>query len=410
MPTRRALRGPDLERVQLIDEAVAQRERLSDALAARLVTEIEAYRSLTGDELVPVMRRNIEFVLRMVRDRRTDLTLEEREWFGEAGAERSAQGLPVADTLRGWRLGTETIWEYMAECGRSRGVSDAILIELMRDIQRAIDPAIVAFVTGHHRAELERIRDEDHVRGELVHRLLRGLLGGSELREQCAVWGLDPDRHYVTFRARPTARASPRELERLLGLAPVKGQRRQGLAAVIDGDLAGFAERVRHRDVPTHVGVGPPAPLDRLEPSFRLATRAFATAGAFALTGVFDLDALGLRAAVVADPEVGDRLVRRYVDPIRSGAARSAEALLEAIERYLACGLRAEAAAAELNVHPNTLRYRLSRFEQLTGADLHDIAVVAEVWWALQRAQQERGLLHFGETPETPPSNSVVPP
>jgi hypothetical protein len=409
MPTPRALRGPDLERVQLIDEVLAQRDRLADALAVRLVTEIEPYRTLSTEQLVPVMRQNIEFVLRVVRDRREELTLEERDWFGEAGAVRSAQGLPVADTLRGWRLGTEAIWEYMAEYGRARGVGDSILIELMRDIHRAIDPAIVAFVTGHHRAELERIRHEDHVRSELVHRILRGLLAGSELREQCAVWGLDPDRHYVTFRARLTAGAPPRELERLLGLAPVKGQPPQGLAAVLDGDLAGFAERVRHRAVPTHVGVGPPAPLDRLEPSFRLATRAFATAGAFGLTGVFDLDALGLRAAVVADPEVGDRLVRRYIDPVRRGAARSADALLEAIERYLACGLRAEAAAAELNVHPNTLRYRLSRFEQLTGANLHDIAVVAEVWWALQRAQQEPEP-DSGETPETSSSNPVDPP
>jgi DNA-binding PucR family transcriptional regulator len=117
----------------------------------------------------------------------------------------------------------------------------------------------------------------------------------------------------------------------------------------------------------------------------------------------------------VADPEVGERLVRRYIEPIRHGAARSAEALLEAIERYLACGLRAEAAAAELNVHPNTLRYRLSRFEQLTGADLHDIAVVAEVWWALQRlgaspASPENTGNDVGDSPETPSSNSVVPP
>jgi hypothetical protein len=369
---------------------------------------MECYRTLPPDDLVPVTRRNLEMVFRIVRDRRNELIQEERDWFCEAGAVRSQQGLPVADVLRGWRLGTDVVWESLATFGRARGIGDDILIELMQETARAVDPAIVAFVTGHHRAELERIRDEDHVRGELVHRVLRGLLGGSGLREQCAVWGLDPDRHYVTFRARPTAKVPPRELERLLGLAPVKGQPPQGLAAMLDGDLAGFAERIRHRVVPTQVGVGPAAPLDRLEPSFRLATRAFGTAAAFGFTGVFDLDALGLRAAVVADPEVGDRLVRRYIEPIRQGAARSAGALLEAIERYLACGLRAEAAAAELNVHPNTLRYRLSRFEQLTGADLHDIAVVAEVWWALQRSQQHEPDL--GETPETPPPNSVVSP
>src|SRR5579884_138095 len=410
MPAPRVLRGPELERAKLIDAVVAERERLAAEIVTRLRAEMECYSTLPPDDLMPVTRRNVELVFRIVRDRRDELTAEDREWFAEAGAVRSRQGLPVADVLRGWRFGTDVIWESLASFGRGRGVGDDILLDLMRETARAVDPAIVAFVDGHHRAELERVRDEDHVRGELVQRVLRGLLVGSELREQCAVWGLDPDRHYVTFRARPTARASPRELERLLGLAAVKGQPPVGLAAVLDGDLAGFAERIRHRSVPTQVGVGPAAPLDRLEPSFRLATRAFATAGAFGLTGVFDLDGLGLRAAVVGDPEVGERLVRRYVDPIRSGAARSADALLEAIERYLACGLRAEAAAADLGVHPNTLRYRLSRFEQLTGADLHDIAVVAEVWWALQRSRQQPGTSDFGVSPETPPSDSVVPP
>jgi hypothetical protein len=404
MATTRARQGPDLERARLIDAVLAQREALAVEIVTRLRAEMECYRTLPADDLMPVTRRNVELVFRIVRDRRGELTAEERDWFLEAGAVRSRQGLPVADVLRGWRFGTDVIWESIAACGRSRGIGDEILIDLMQETARAVDPAIVAFVTGHHRAELERVRDEDHVRGELVQRVLRGVLVGSELREQCAVWGLDP---YVPFRARPTARVPPRELERLLGLAPVRGRPTQGLAAVLDGDLAGFAERIRHRAVPTPVGVGPAAPLDRLEPSFRLATRAFVTAVAFGLDGVFDLDGLGLRAAVVADPEVGERLVRRYVEPLRHGAARSADALLEAIERYLACGLRAEAAAAELNVHPNTLRYRLSRFEQLTGADLHDIAVVAEVWWALQRFRQRPD---FGESPETPPSNSVLPP
>src|SRR5438874_7627240 len=44
MPTPRALRGPDLTRLRLIDEAVAQRDGPADALAARLVTEGRRHR------------------------------------------------------------------------------------------------------------------------------------------------------------------------------------------------------------------------------------------------------------------------------------------------------------------------------------------------------------------------------
>jgi DNA-binding PucR family transcriptional regulator len=37
-------------------------------------------------------------------------------------------------------------------------------------------------------------------------------------------------------------------------------------------------------------------------------------------------------------------------------------------------------------VHPNTIRYRLSRFGTLTGADLSSTDTLVEVWWALEYA------------------------
>ena len=38
-------------------------------------------------------------------------------------------------------------------------------------------------------------------------------------------------------------------------------------------------------------------------------------------------------------------------------------------------------------LHPNTLRYRLRRFEELTRCDLKDPDRRMEVWWALERAR-----------------------
>jgi putative transposase len=42
--------------------------------------------------------------------------------------------------------------------------------------------------------------------------------------------------------------------------------------------------------------------------------------------------------------------------------------------------------ARALSVHPNTIRYRLSRFGALTGADLSSTDTLVEVWWALEYA------------------------
>ncbi|MCJ7859467.1 PucR family transcriptional regulator [Corynebacterium kalidii] len=46
--------------------------------------------------------------------------------------------------------------------------------------------------------------------------------------------------------------------------------------------------------------------------------------------------------------------------------------LVESLEAYLAAGMNVRDAAAVLTVHPNTLRYRVDRAQQLSGLDLGD--------------------------------------
>jgi DNA-binding PucR family transcriptional regulator len=40
--------------------------------------------------------------------------------------------------------------------------------------------------------------------------------------------------------------------------------------------------------------------------------------------------------------------------------------------------------AEHIYVHPNTVRYRINRFEEITGAHLRDARTAFEVWWALE--------------------------
>ena len=47
--------------------------------------------------------------------------------------------------------------------------------------------------------------------------------------------------------------------------------------------------------------------------------------------------------------------------------------------------MRVEDAARALHVHPNTLRHRLRRFEEATGAALRRPTDLVELWWALER-------------------------
>jgi DNA-binding PucR family transcriptional regulator len=36
-------------------------------------------------------------------------------------------------------------------------------------------------------------------------------------------------------------------------------------------------------------------------------------------------------------------------------------------------------------VHPNTVRQRLAKFEDITQRSLRDTEAIVEIWWALQR-------------------------
>ena len=114
------------------------------------------------------------------------------------------------------------------------------------------------------------------------------------------------------------------------------------------------------------------------------------TAIAFGVEGVVSIDELSLRPVILAEDHVGEWLMRRYLEPL--GELGEYGATLEhTVEEYLARGMRVDASAKALIVHPNTLRHRLDRFQQLTGADLRKTQDVVEVWWALERRRVSPG-------------------
>jgi hypothetical protein len=280
--------------------------------------------------------------------------------------------------LRAWRVAIQLLIDRGRELGAELGVDPLRVLEFAQSLLAWADVAMLAIASAHRTAELELARAEQERRADMVRGLLFGTLAHADIRGQLDRLGVDPAREYVAVRARPADRA----LERALGFHETL-QHRRGLSAIVDGDMAGFLREPPAGELPGVVGVGPPRALERLAESFRLATRALTTADAFGLTGVFDVAQLGLRPAVVADADVGDALRRRYLEPL--GPVRSAAELVASLRAYFDSGLHVERAAERLFVHPNTLRYRLARFEELTGASLRDPVVAFEVWWALER-------------------------
>ncbi len=368
-------------RRRLIAELAADSESLGARVLLRIRTEIPLYAQRDPDVLLPAVLSSLRRVLLALEEGRP-FTEGEQAAFRTYGKERARQGIPTEEMLRAWHVSIREVVDEIVAVGRRRRVAAGTLLELTRDLLATTDAATLAFTQGHHRAELELARQEQQRRSDFVRGILFATLGPAEIRRQAHRYGLDPDREYRPIRARPTPPMPMTAIERLLGLA-ADSSRPRGLAALIDGDVAGIVDHLPTAEPGSAIGVGPPARLDQLEPSFRRATRAMATAEAFGLTGFHDLAGLGLLPTVLADTDVAEELIRRYVAPLGTGPPT--RLIVETVRRYLTLGMRADVTATEMSVHHNTVRYRLRRYEELTGVDLRDPNCALEAWWALQR-------------------------
>ncbi|WP_236651981.1 PucR family transcriptional regulator [Streptacidiphilus neutrinimicus] len=100
-------------------------------------------------------------------------------------------------------------------------------------------------------------------------------------------------------------------------------------------------------------------------------------------SGVVRFDDNPLAMVVVAAPAEASRLARLVLGPVLDLPPLDRRRLMETLEHWFAAGGVAAEAAQRLFVHPNTVRYRLRRIEELTGRSLSDPAAVADLGAAL---------------------------
>jgi sugar diacid utilization regulator len=133
------------------------------------------------------------------------------------------------------------------------------------------------------------------------------------------------------------------------------------------------------------VALGPPRTLEELPSSFVTAGRVLNSCRSVGLEGIYDLAGAALFVAAYESGDAGDALAERYVGPLED-VANGAE-LVATLRAWQEMGMRTEATAERLHIHANTLRYRLARYEELTGVDLAETEEVVGLWLALARVQ-----------------------
>lgn len=343
--------GPSLD--ELLDETVAAARARSSQVAVLPEAEVRRH--------VRAMLQAAATALSRGGPAEADLTVAER-----LGADRARQGVPVAALLDGFQAGRSHLVQAMIKRGRAAGLTADDLLEAVTKID-AISTALEhRMVHAHRIMELELVRT---ARDSSAQRL-RALLHGEPVDRP-----LDPARRYHCVVSEVSDPAAARPLEAALGVS--------GFTGMVDGRLTAVVTRLPEPvgDIPLLVAA-PAAPPERLPEMYGLCRRA--AEAARGLTGLRHLTELALITATATEPGLGALLAAELLEPLDPADPFHRDLAGTALA-HLDQGCRIEPTAAALHVHPNTVKYRLRRLQELTGRPLSGSAVyTAHWWWALR--------------------------
>jgi len=368
----------------LVADIEAELDALAAGVAERIRGEIPDFRRLPVETLQRAIRGNVRRALAALRELRAP-TPAELEGAAAIGRERAEQGLTVDAVLHAYRVTVSALWSRFGELARERSADVGSVLAFSETLWLWADAVMDVVATAHREVELEHAREDQQRRDAFVLAVVQGTADAADLRREGSAYGLDTERDYIPFRAR-AANGDPRPLPRRVALG-LAGD--GGLVTALDHDLVGIALRPPVPIAGVVAGIGPPARLASLPGAFALSSRALQTALAFGQEGVFSLSDLSIRPAVLVDEALGEAFAARYLDPLADLGRLGAE-LETTLRVWFDQGMRIDETARALHVHPNTLRHRLHRFEESTGASLRQPSDLIELWWALERRRLPR--------------------
>ncbi len=364
----------------ILDRLQHDADMIAGRTADLVMERIPAYVDIPWHEVHAQVVQNTRRAVRSLRDGAAPRAADVSE--ASIAAKRASQGVPVQDVLQAYRISLGVIRDQFLLLAGEEGAPTDVVVRGIQLLWEVTDVVTLQLAVRHQEAEVRAARRDERQRLDFLHRLLTGSLSPAELRSRAPRYGLSPDRSYVVLRGRATQDSLLASLKRVI---EATGDGRPTLVGLVDGDVAALACHAPEiGTLPVTVGVGHPRGLIDVPAAWEAASRTLDTAYAFGLAGSHTLEDLSLRSAVAEEHELGTMLVERYLGPLADDGefGRQVE---QSLRTFLKYGMNIARAARALAVHPNTLRHRLRRFKDKTGANFEDPRTLVEVWWALER-------------------------
>jgi hypothetical protein len=286
------------------------------------------------------------------------------------GRGEARSGRTMSALLAAYRVGARIAWTDWSSTCVALGVPAASVARFAELLFSYIDALSAASVTGHS----DELAVSGRVREQYRERLALALQRGAPVETLLdladrAEW--DPPSHLTAIVVRSR---DARILESAFG--PGSLLLAADLVGLADDDLAVLlvpgADRRPTFDALRSVAVvvGPTAPWNDVAVSLRRAVAVARRRGV--RDGVVDSDDHLTELVLSADPESLEALRRRALAPLDGLRPDVVERLATTLRSWLLHQGRREDVAADLHVHPQTVRYRMAQLRELYGSDLAD--------------------------------------
>ncbi|SCL34546.1 PucR C-terminal helix-turn-helix domain-containing protein [Micromonospora nigra] len=387
-------------RLELDDRVAGElRDRLP-LLAGRTVTAITAEVPSYSGTLTGQMRDKIEtavqialgtFLQLLERSQATDPStplVPALEAAYALGSGEARSGRSMDALLAAYRVGARVSWREMAATTVASGLPAATVAEFAELMFAYIDELSAASVAGH----ADELASVGRARRRNLERLTQRLLAGDPEESlltsaERADWPV-PQTLTVVLLPRANLRAAlalldPHTLESgedlpvtepggepaVLLVPDMHGDRRRQLARLLHGRRA---------------VLGPVRPWVRAAASWQRVLRAVTLGIAHPPDGEpLDTDHHLAELLLGADPEALADLRARVLAPLAALPPATADRLAETLRSWLLHQGRRDDVAADLFVHPQTVRYRMGQLRDLYGDRLTDPRTVLDLTVAL---------------------------
>ncbi|WP_455771596.1 PucR family transcriptional regulator [Streptomyces hygroscopicus] len=342
-------------------------DEISEMLTERIRTEIPSYAQMPREEHDRTVRATAQTLLSSLAAGEEPAADQLRE-IQLASRRRSYYGLPVYDVLAAFHVVARELWEQLRQ---AHDGDEGALIELVGPIWLWIQAMSSVVVDAYIEEAGARHSYEAGLRQRLFELLRGGGATDEQVREIARELGFDPSGRFQALCA-PAGAWSQGQLD------PLHRAARQ-LGGTVQCGLHGAVLIVLAQNVPTAkvvsrvsqlggsgalLGVGLLREgLVGAEMSIGDAERALRLAPGGG-SGVIRFEDVWLQASLAG--------AEQRLEPLFTRArqvARENPILVDAVRAFSRCGFTLSGAATELGVHPNTVGYRLARWQDLTGLD-----------------------------------------